>query len=1295
MSREDLNRASPEQPVRVGRYDVIGVLGQGGMGMVYEAIDVDHATPVALKTLRDLDPDTLLRFKQEFRQVADVSHPNVIALYELSCEDGLWFFTMEHVRGRDFVASMGERSAFGVDPNSELRETRAETVSLGESRELYIPGELHIREPDPLIPQAVERLRDAFSQLVSAVLSLHASGLLHLDIKPTNILVEPSGRVVLLDFGVARAIEGGLDPGQEHPNEILGRRKIVGTPAWMSPEQHRGDPLTPASDWYAVGLVLYAALTGVHAFQMIDGASLGEAKRSAIPPAPHERVEAPLDLSELALQLIDPDPTRRPTAEQMRAWVFEGSAGITAFSNRRTSKLIGRVDERSRLAQAFEGVQRGAFCVAHVRGPSGVGKSALLANLRRHAGELGALTLGGRCYERESVPYKAFDAMIDGLAHALARREADEAEEIEVPVWIAELTRIFPVLAGAPAVATRLERLPPADDAVPATEVKRRAVEALRQLLATLCEQSACVVELDDLQWADAESVQAIQRLLDPPRIPGLLLVLAYRHEEAVARPVLQSILEPADDAIVVDVGPLDEASAHVLARAAFGLRPAPDGVVERIVHNAGGVALYIEELSHLAAFALEAGDNLDVGLDVAIVRRVEALAADERALVQVLCVADNPIPIRAAVAAASSPSRGTARALWSLRRLDFIRATGSAPNDTVVLRHDGIRAAVRASLSPDRVRAIHLSLGQALADLTAREDDGRADDEWGWLFDAVRHLNVVTDALDHTWRRRAAQLDLEAGRRARRASAFALAYACFDAGARQFGSDGWDEDYGVRLALHEGAAEAAYLSARWGDVTLHVDVVKRHARSVLDQRGVWETEIDAAIARQDFVRAVDVGRHALIRLGIEIPANPSPADIIAEFDPTHERLSALTPAGVLVMSRSTDPLHMAAMRIESRITSAAYFGRPNLLPILGFRMVNASLDHGLVPATAYGLSIFGIVLNVMAMYREAHTWGGVALELMGRFEDRSLDARTSHVVHDLVCNFTVPLAGTLDDVWGVYEGGKALGDIEYAAYGAHAYIHQALYAGQTLGPLLVRAEEVSEFMRGHDQVNALHVHEPFEQLLRALTGKTADPSRLESDNFSEANCLASAQSNGSRAAQCLNRVVMGIARYTFDRTEEASALFEAARPFLDGMPSVWHTPMFHQYASLSILGLPEARRAPLMAHVGTSLETLRGLADAGPMNFAHRVSLVEAELARVADELDAALVHAGRAAEQAEAHGFSSDLGLALTLRSRYQAQRGDTAAARRELADAIEVYQAWGATARAETLREYRIAP
>jgi predicted ATPase len=1283
MTPVDLSAATPEQPIRVGRYDVTGLIGAGGMGAVYAAVDRDHGTRVALKTLTHLDAQGLLRFKHEFRSVAGLSHPNLVSLYELSCHDDLWFFTMERVESVDFIAWLR-------DDAPHERQSLAESATTRDSMDKTCsPASVRheSREVMPSLPPSLPRLRDAFTQLVRGVRALHEAGLLHLDLKPSNVLVDREGRVVVVDFGLVRAIPAP-HAGPAEPSNA----PILGTPAWMAPEQHLGAGVGEPADWYAVGLMLYAALTGVPAFASLSSGAAWYAKRY-YPPLPPEVILSgvPADLSELAAALLDPEPARRPAGHTLAAITAGEAPSAPRVGRQARSALVGREAERALLGDALRRVSAGGAAVVHLLGPSGVGKSALVASLLARARDRGeALALHGRCYARESVPYKAFDEMLDELSVRLAAR-ADEDVLPVLPAWIAELARVFPVLAKVPAVAALI-----GDDAArpssgAAAELRRRALEALRELFTRLAAQGPLVLAIDDLQWADADSAALLVKLVEAPAPRGLLLAVSLRPEEAAANPAVAAYLragrgldQRADLHFAsIDVGPLSREEAERLASATLAaLGVPPEGLAAAIAGEAAGVPFFVQELARYAAQQREAGaaaSTHGIALPLVLAGRVTALAGDERALVEVLAVADSPIPLALSVAVAGIDAGGVLRALWSLSLGHFVRSTGAGADDRVELCHDRMREAVLGAMTAERIDDLHLSLGRTLAARDAGADMGP------WLFDAVRHLNGVAPRLEGAERTWAARLDLAAGRRAHRAAAFPLAFDCFLAGTRLLDASAWDTDYELALALHGGAAETAYLRAAWGELDAHVALVKARARTILDQLVAWEAQIDACIARNEYVPALDVALEALRLLDVDFPADPGEAEVGAELQRAMAALARVGPEGLAALPAADDPRVTAAMRIEARISSAAYFARPMLLPVIACRLVATSVERGLSPATPYALSIYGIVLNTLGMLREAHTWGSVALVLLDRFDDKSLEARTRHVVHDLVCTWTVPLASTLDDLRAVVSIGRQTGDVEYAAYAAHAYVHNAFYAARELEGLLDEALELGAFMRGFEQVNALHVHAPFEQLLRCFTGKARDPARLDTPGtFDEAGALEAARAAGSRSAQCIVRLLMGIVRYHFGSAAEASACLELARPFLDGVASTWHVPIFHQYAALAVHALPEAERRPLRALAEASLSALRALAEQGPENFAHRVSLVEAESARADGDLEGALPHYEAAIAGAEAGDWHNDLGLAHELASRCRAGLAEAAEAAEHLRAARAAYTRWGATAK-----------
>ncbi len=329
------------------RFTLVRRLGAGGMGVVYEAYDQKRGELVALKTMRRVDPLALVRFKQEFRSLSDITHPNLVNLYELFAVDDRWFFTMELVEGVDFVAYVKTRP----EPVKLRVSSADETGGPSVPEQAWASHESESRQAR-LFDEA--RLRDALRQLAEGVSTLHQAGKLHRDIKPPNVLVTDEGRVVLLDFGLTADLES-LARQQSVD------RQIVGTVGHMSPEQAAGRSITAASDWYSVGVMLYEAMTGLLPFVGTPDEVL-VAKQTQSPPSPDSLVVGlPDDLVRLCVELLDRDPAKRPTGRDvinhLQRLVPE-VLDVPEFN--RSLPLIGRSRHRQVLESMFASLGRRA-----------------------------------------------------------------------------------------------------------------------------------------------------------------------------------------------------------------------------------------------------------------------------------------------------------------------------------------------------------------------------------------------------------------------------------------------------------------------------------------------------------------------------------------------------------------------------------------------------------------------------------------------------------------------------------------------------------------------------------------------------------------------------------------------------------------------------------------------------------------------------------------------------------------------------------------------------------------------
>ena len=754
------------------RFQIQRCLGSGGMGVVYEALDRDRNAVVALKTLRWTDPSAIYRLKREFRTLVGIVHPNLVALYELFGEADEWYFTMELVKGSRF---------------------------------------LEFVRPDVL---SVERLRSALAQLATGLVALHSAGKLHRDLKPSNVLVTPEGRPVILDFGIAADLVAGEDPLRTAEDGIWG------TAEYMSPEQGRGEA-SAASDWYAMGCMLYEALTGRLPFA---GAALRVLleKAQQDPPDPSKvKPGLPADLVALCRDLLARRSERRPGAEEIlsRLSVALPAPGTVATAPSPASALlIGRDAQLAELERAFGLARSGRAVLTIVRGPSGIGKTALVRTfVEQLVAEDRAVVLSGRCYVRESMPYKGLDGVIDSLTRFL-RTLADRDLDRLITRDLATVLQLFPVLGRVP----KLLQLPtPERDVVDPVELRRQRFSALQGLFRRIAAEKPVVVHIDDLQWGDADSILLLDSLLGPPDPPALLVIASLSSEDTASPPpFLRTLLgrTGTESCRELRLSALSEEDTRRLAHALLenerregsgrmrgstgrawpDAREGSDGV-DAIVREAAGNPFLVEQLVHYVALRPPNGKAATSGVSLGDVleARLAQLPSGARMLLETLALAGQPLD--AAVARDVAGLQEDERQLVALLQAErWLKDTRSA--ERLELYHDGIRRALLARIDPSRVQLMHLSLANAM-------EARRADDA----------ETLYEHYLEAGQRERAQRCATQAAVKAGRALAFERA-ALF---------------YRRALALTpEGGAEAAALYAQLGEALANAGGVRDAAEA-------------------------------------------------------------------------------------------------------------------------------------------------------------------------------------------------------------------------------------------------------------------------------------------------------------------------------------------------------------------------------------------------------------------------------------------------------------------------------
>lgn len=670
-----------------GRYRLVRLLGHGGMGEVFEAIDTrKNEQRVALKRMFSTDPKGLVSLKREYRRMEGKGHPNLVTLYELGVHDHHPFIVMEYVQGQHFYGALG-----GAHP------------------------------PD------LARLRMLTRQLSLGVLELHDQGLIHRDLKGGNVLVTPEDRLVILDFGLVNEIER-----RTLFTSSLG--KVEGTPLYMAPEQTAGLP-GPPSDWYAVGVMLFHAVTGAYPIWGSPGELLlkGEVeppRASALAPA------VPPDLDELIARLLRSEPSERASGLDVLAWC-ESAPGQTPRVERKRPPavprlLVGRERQQAALAEALARFRKRVPLRVDITGSSGTGKTALMRHflepLRRDSG---FVVLEGRCYEHDSVPYKGFDGVMDSLGRYLRWLPRAQAEPLLGGSFRA-LCRLFPTLGQARSydgADTILRGLGLDEPELDPQETRLRAFQALRNLLHRIAVGTRLVLAVDDLQWGDVDSARLLTELMAPPGAPPLLFVCAYRSEDAEASPMLrelaavQAMRSNPHDVVLVHTEPLAPAPARELALRLLGGQGTDRARAEAIALEAHGNPMLIESIVRYlgdAAGAERATRVTEirpaVSLEHLVRLRLDELEPDASRLLDTVAAAGQPTALEL-LARAARIERDPRHVTAELRVRHFVRTTRSDEGDDLLeIYHQRLGRAVLHRLTGGELAERHHHFAEALA---------------------------------------------------------------------------------------------------------------------------------------------------------------------------------------------------------------------------------------------------------------------------------------------------------------------------------------------------------------------------------------------------------------------------------------------------------------------------------------------------------------------------------------------------------------------------------------------------
>jgi eukaryotic-like serine/threonine-protein kinase len=906
------------------RYHIVRELGRGGMGVVYLGRDLQLDMDVAIKFRGVTHHDATMWLKREFRSVASLRHRNLVELYELVAHDKSCYFTMEYLRGIDPRKWVLERPpSFNPEDSSTrtvlpLQEAHTET-SGDERPRVDAAGSIG---PAPIPIVEFTRVRSVLTQLAEGLAFLHGRGVIHRDVKPSNTMVLEDGSVKLLDFGLALE-------SRRQEESVTRETRVVGTVAYLAPEYVSGLVVSTAMDVYSLGVLAFELCTGAPPFGGTLNMLSRLQKSYSLPRARAINPDTPPDLDVLIDDMLSPDPAKRPTAHD----VLNRLTGQLSQPRPqlREHHFIGREAELGQLVESV--VDSSAHGRAmFVIGPSGVGKTALIDEMLSRVRDADAVEWRGRCHERERVPYRAFDQIIDDLATELAR-DPHLADAIDHP---GALARVFPALGAViqarnEPVDLRVER---ERALIAMTQLFRRVVRApiaTTQLFRRVVRAPRAMIVIDDLQWADDDSLELLALLVERMDLP--LTVVASWTTLGPIPDRLRALLDRlATSARVVDVPAMADEELVVLIG-----ELAPRASLEQVTtaaHLAQG-SPYLAEL-----IGRELGEER--GLDSAgsaEERRLARLHPMERAVAEIASLAGGTATfpqLRALASLSSAQLRSVLRGLEDSR---IVRAIPSATGDPVyAFYHERLREVAHAMLGIDARRALHRRFAQWFEEGTGAPDQ------------LAYHWREAGD------RTRAAHWAIAAGDAARAQLAWAIAADWY---ARALEVDG-------TTALREKRAEMLFLGGQLADAAGEFLVLARGEPARADAWRVRAAEayiklgeLDRGLALLDGVLEIRGQRRAANRVASVLRA----AGVAARW---------LSPFSTRPLRRGDDVLP-AAYRVIASFLSTPYPIESLEYVLRGVALAERSGDRA-----AYSMG-----MSMLSAY--------IAIGTLGRFGDRAI----------------------------------------------------------------------------------------------------------------------------------------------------------------------------------------------------------------------------------------------------------------------------------------------------------------
>ena len=1164
--------------------------------------------------------------------------------------------------------------------------------------------------------------------LIGILKEVHQQGLLHKMINPFNIFVDPaSGNIKLSGFGLATRLP------RENPNTL--NPQLTGeTLPYISPEQtgRMNRPLDYRSDFYSLGATLYELFTGRVPFHSREAMEIIHAHIARQPVSPDKIApQVPKPLSNMVMKLMAKRAEARyqshsGLAADLLACVeqLENQGSLSDFPLAHLDipkelqvapGLYGREEEITALEAALERVSQGATEMVLISGSAGVGKTALVGEIHRSVAQKNGFFISGKFDQlRHNIPYSALIQALRGLI-----REVSVEEKSGMERW---KSRIRAILGPNGQLVTRvipeLERMigpqPPLPE-MGALESRNRFTAVLLDFIDLFCEKNhPLVIFLDDLQWVDADTLKLVERIAQDQEKKPLLFLGAYRDNEVdadhrlmISCEVIKKTGQPLQTIPLKPLNPDD--ISQLLAHTCHCRPEEAKPLAELLVRKTGGNPFFVSQFLTVLSekdligyspeekrwiWELAAIEFLAVTENVVtlLIDRLHRFSSETRRLLSLAACIGNTFDLESLELISGDGDgeiyenllpaleTGLILGLSQAPQLDNPPAGASTEGGSYKFLHDRVQQAAYALIAQKEKQPVHLQIGQTLLKQYAPEKSEAL------LFDIVHHLNLARRVKDK-WKDRShlAELNLEAGRQARVASAFEQALEYFTVGLELLGVTAWKRHYPLVLSLHEEATEMSWLCGRLDLMEKLAGAVKDNAQKYQDLANVYRCLIQAYTTRGELKKAMETGEEILEKLGCQL-SRMSPDQLQQTLVQIKPSLAGKSVADVTRFEPLTQP--------DAEVLVPILYGLH-----LPYDQAGATLDDGLWQPIAakrislllnhfhpqYSPEFYCLLGYIYCLFTQDFEFGyelaRLGIKLMEALALKEINCKVSLAFNSGTRFYREPQSASLDPLLEAHKMGIEMGDFHSAGISAVVRCQIAFMCGKELNWL---KGELSTLKLALEKIDYIIGSPRVEMLMKTVMVLMEEPASLSSGIMDQYDRVTSTEY--SYYEYCSFNYQKLVLQTLFGE-------YEAARETVFEMINLMKTykdslvdPLANCYLSLALLAVcgqgSEGEKEEILTQVDDNQDTLEKLARSAPPNYRHKHHLVEAERLRVLEgQSDAILSHYDQAIALARESEFIHEEALANELAARYLLNQRQNDDASSYLCSAMEKYEAWGA--------------